>query len=104
MNCDDRDCCKGAASMVFSFLLGGLVGAATALIFAPKSGRQTREQLWDMAQEASEKASEYCGQARTKISSTVQKGTDVFQNRKSETQIVEQEVGDIPQEPKDEAE
>jgi gas vesicle protein len=84
MRYNDKNCGKGAASIVLSFLLGGLVGAAAAFILAPKSGYETREQIKDMAQEAKEKAGEYYGQAKTKITSTVQKGTDAFYSKHSD--------------------
>jgi gas vesicle protein len=85
MKCNDRDYGRGTGSLVLSFLLGGLVGAAAAFIFAPKTGRETREQIWDMTQEAKEKAGEYYDQAKTKISSTMQKGAEVLHQKKSET-------------------
>lgn len=39
-----------------SFLLGGLVGAGAALLLAPKSGKETREQIKGMAKDIKEKA------------------------------------------------
>lgn len=56
-----------AGSWIMSFILGGLIGAAVALLVAPKSGRQTREQIKDMAQDAKERAEDYYDQARDKI-------------------------------------
>jgi gas vesicle protein len=95
MRYNDRDYERGAGSLMLSFLLGGLVGAAAAFIFAPKSGRETREQILDMAQEAKEKAAEYYDQAKTKITTTVQKGTEVLQHKKTEkndTDVLSQTV------------
>jgi gas vesicle protein len=85
MRYNDKDCGNGAASIILSFLLGGLVGAAAAFILAPKSGHETREQIKDMAQEAKEKAGEYFDQAKAKITSTVQKGTDAIYSRHTDT-------------------
>lgn len=36
-----------ASGILLSFLLGGLAGAAIAVLFAPRSGRETREMLGD---------------------------------------------------------
>jgi gas vesicle protein len=81
MRYDDRDYGRGAGSLMLSFLLGVLVGTAAAFILAPKSGRETREQILDMAQDAKEKAAEYYDQAKTKITTTVQKGAEVLRHK-----------------------
>jgi gas vesicle protein len=52
------------------FLLGGLMGAAVALLFAPRSGTETREML-------TEKANEYWGQAGDVYATGVEKMTEV---------------------------
>lgn len=36
------------------FVLGGLIGAGLALLFAPRSGKDTREKLSDMARDAAD--------------------------------------------------
>lgn len=40
----------------FTFLLGGLIGAAVALLYAPRSGEETRQVLVDNSQEIKNKA------------------------------------------------
>ena len=40
---DDRD--SSASSVILAFLLGGLTGAAVALLYAPRSGKETRDLL-----------------------------------------------------------
>ncbi len=84
MRYEESDYESSSGSWLLTFILGGLIGAAVALLVAPKSGRQTREQLKDMAQDAREKAGGYYDQARTKMSDAMQKGADVFQQKKSE--------------------
>jgi gas vesicle protein len=45
-------------ALAFAFLAGALVGAGIALLFAPKTGPEMREQIADWAQRAREKARE----------------------------------------------
>ena len=47
---------KGAAL----FVGGALVGAAAALLLAPKSGEETRKDLAELAEEAKKQAQEAC--------------------------------------------
>ena len=49
---------EGSSSNLLFFLLGGLTGAAVALLYAPRSGRETRELLGEKFGEASERGRE----------------------------------------------
>ena len=40
-----RDEGYSSGSVLLSFLLGGVVGAGLALLFAPQSGRETRQKI-----------------------------------------------------------
>jgi gas vesicle protein len=53
---DDRD--GGASGIILSFLVGGLTGAAVAILFAPRSGRETREILGERVREGAERSRE----------------------------------------------
>jgi gas vesicle protein len=86
MKYEDSDYEASSGSWLLTFILGGLIGAAVALLLAPKSGSQTREQIKDMAQEAKEKAEGYYGQARNKMSDAMQKSSELFQKKKSEAE------------------
>jgi gas vesicle protein len=52
MSNEDR---SGASGIVLSFLVGALSGAALAILFAPRSGRETRELLGDKLRETGER-------------------------------------------------
>jgi gas vesicle protein len=49
---------RDSGSNVVFLLLGGVIGAAAGLLFAPKSGKETREQLSDWLDERRERGTE----------------------------------------------
>ena len=53
MGNDDRG--AGTSGVILSFLLGALSGAALAMLFAPRSGRETREMLGDKLRETADR-------------------------------------------------
>lgn len=48
--------CNGAGSFLTGVILGALVGAGVALLYAPQTGEETRKQLKVKADEAKKKA------------------------------------------------
>lgn len=46
---------QSGASIILSFLLGGLTGAALAILFAPRSGQETRDMLSERLREGAER-------------------------------------------------
>lgn len=52
---------------LFGFLMGGLVGAAVALAFAPQSGEETRRMLREKGIELRGRAEETYGQIRERV-------------------------------------
>ena len=72
-----------ASSVFLSFILGGLVGAGVALLMAPRSGKETREKLTGMAEDVKGKATDYAGQVKEKLSSTVEHGKEFIEVKKS---------------------
>jgi gas vesicle protein len=53
MSSDERN--AGTSGVVVSFLLGALSGAALAILFAPRSGRETREMLGEKLRETADR-------------------------------------------------
>ena len=78
---DDRGWSLGAVGL--AFLGGGLVGAAMALLLAPQSGRESREQLRGYARRAEENAHELADKAGQVLDQAVGKGREFIKDRKA---------------------
>lgn len=73
----------GAGSVLLSFLLGGLVGAGFALLLAPQSGRETRQKIRELSEDAKEKAVGYVENIKEKMTSNIEKGKEFYEEKKS---------------------
>ena len=80
---ENKESCNGVKSFILPFFIGGVIGAGVALLFAPKSGRETRQLIKDTAENVKGKAGEYAGQAKNMASSAVEKGKGLFQEKKA---------------------
>lgn len=78
-----RDEGYGAGSVFLGFMLGGIVGAGVALLMAPQSGRETRAKIRELAEDAKEKATGYVEGTKEKVSSYVDKGRGLYDEKKS---------------------
>ena len=56
---------NSGGSFAIGFIIGGLVGAAAALLFAPKKGSETRSDLLVRSQAMRSRAEELAAQARS---------------------------------------
>ncbi len=59
---------NNGAAILMSFLVGGIVGAGLALLFAPYSGRKMRGRIVDMAEDVRDYATDYTKKIKDKIS------------------------------------
>ena len=87
-----RDEGAGAGSILVAFILGAVSGAAVALLYAPASGRETREYLGERAGEARAKAAEAAAkgrdvltQGRETLSTAIERGKEAYQQARRET-------------------
>jgi len=78
-----RDEGYSSGSVLLSFLLGGVVGAGLALLFAPQSGRETRQKIKDLTDDVKDKTTEYVKQAKEKATSIVDDGKEYYDEKKS---------------------
>jgi gas vesicle protein len=59
---------NNGAAVLISFLVGGIVGAGLALLFAPYSGRKMRGKIADMAEDVRDYAADYTNKIKDKVS------------------------------------
>ena len=78
---DDRGWSPGAVGL--AVVIGGLAGAAMALLLAPQSGRESREQLRGYARRAEENIHELAETATQVLDQTVDKGRDFIKDKKA---------------------
>lgn len=81
MSHDDKG--LSATTVLVSFFAGAAIGAGLALLYAPKSGRELRGDISDLADDAVEKIREYAQEAQEKIKSTLEDGKEVLKEKKS---------------------
>lgn len=78
---DDRGFSPGAVGL--AFLSGALVGVTVALLLAPQSGRETREQLRGYARKAEDDLRDLAGKATEAFDQVVERGRAVIHENKS---------------------
>lgn len=71
------------STIVISFLAGAAIGSGLALLFAPKTGREMREQIKDLTDDAVDRIREYANDAQDKILNTYETGKELVKEKKS---------------------
>jgi gas vesicle protein len=86
-----RDEGAGPGSILLAFLLGAVSGAAVALLYAPATGRETREYLSERAREGrdranvvAEKGRQILNEGRDTISSAIERGREAYHQSRSQ--------------------
>jgi len=86
-----RDEGAGAGSVLLAFILGAVSGAAVALLYAPASGRETRDFLGEKAKEGRAKAAEAATrgremitQGRETLTTAIERGREAYQQARRE--------------------
>jgi gas vesicle protein len=81
---------EGSGSVLLAFILGAISGAAVALLYAPASGRETREYLGeraregrDRATEAAEKGRQAVVQGRETLANAIERGREAYQQART---------------------
>ncbi len=80
----------GAGSILLAFILGAVSGAAVALLYAPATGRETRERLSEKAREGRERATEATergreaiNQGRETLAHAIERGREAYQQARA---------------------
>ena len=89
-----RDEGAGAGSVLLAFILGAVSGAAVALLYAPATGRETREFLGEKAREGRERANEASergrqalNQGRDTLSNALERGREAYQQARARENV-----------------
>jgi gas vesicle protein len=76
----------GAGSVMLAFLIGAACGAVVALLYAPATGRETREFLGEKAREGRDRAAEAAAKGRQAVNdgrealaSAIERGREAYQ-------------------------
>jgi gas vesicle protein len=84
----------GAGNVLLAFLLGAVAGAAVALLYAPATGRETREYLGERAREGRARAAEAAAkgrdalnQGRETLASAIERGKEAYQQARSRENV-----------------
>lgn len=63
------------------FFLGGVIGAAAALLLAPKAGRETRELIAERGGDVARKAQELANEAQGRAGEWLDKSRELFEEQ-----------------------
>ena|SRR5918996_3608299 len=74
---------ESESSAFMAFLLGGLTGAALALLYAPRSGRETRDLLGEKLREGADRSRDLKEQARERGRAFVDEAADYIERQKA---------------------
>jgi gas vesicle protein len=78
---EERGVCAG--TVLVSFAAGAAIGAVLALLYAPKSGQEMRENIADLTEDAVDKIKEYAKEAQEKIKTAIEDGKETIVEKKS---------------------
>jgi gas vesicle protein len=80
-----------AGSVLLAFILGAVSGAAIALLYAPATGRETREFLGERAREgrgrasdATERSKQAINQGRDTLAHAIERGREAYQQARAQ--------------------
>jgi len=73
---------ENTGNFLKGLIIGGLAGAVLGILFAPKSGRETREDIANASDSALKRLKELEAAAEKKVSDLASQGKEVFEGSK----------------------
>lgn len=72
----------GFGSTFMAFVMGAAIGGGLALLFAPRSGEETRKRVRDMADDVRERVREIREEAESRIRETIEEGRESLKEKR----------------------
>jgi gas vesicle protein len=85
------------------FILGGFIGAATALLLAPRSGEETRKLIATKARESADLLANHTRNVAEQASSYVERGKELLQKQRDQLSAAIEAGKQVYSEEKDKA-
>jgi gas vesicle protein len=73
----------GISDILFSFLIGGAIGAGIVLLSTPQSGKELRKKILDLKTDIGEKGKGYISGLGGHVHAHIEKGKGLFSDGKS---------------------
>ena len=70
-------------TLILSVFVGAIAGAAVVLLLAPKARRESAKRIRELSQDLKERASATIDTAEERISSTVSRGREILDDKRS---------------------
>ncbi|MFA6914291.1 MAG: YtxH domain-containing protein [Endomicrobiia bacterium] len=77
---------------LIAFLLGATVGVAVGLLYAPKSGKETRAQLKRLGEDFADKGKEFVKDGKAKISEVIEKGKAAYSKQAKKSSDIQEDI------------
>jgi gas vesicle protein len=77
-DCRSSDC----GSLFLAFVMGAAIGGGLALLAAPRSGRETRDKIREMADDVGDRIKAMTEEAESRIRHTIDEGKETLKEKK----------------------
>ena len=67
---------KNSSDVVLAFILGGMAGAILGILYAPLSGKETRQRITEMGEDLTDKMEDFSEEVKSKTKQMVNEGKD----------------------------